>query len=248
MKEYLRRLKEGTQFLNYGREIIAGWTKEFSLACNDREVLNILDLGCGHGDDLANIKKELGERKIRFFGIESYEPSQEDARRRGIEVANIDLERSVYPYPDDSMDVIIANQIIEHTKEIFWIFSECSRILRPEGVMIVGVPNLASLHNRMLLLSGDQPSSIELLGPHVRGITLPGFRRFIEADNIFKIESVKGSNFYPFPPLFSRYLSRLFPRFSVSLFVLIRKIHPTRQFREILVTRFYQTNFFTGNR
>jgi SAM-dependent methyltransferase len=248
MKGFLRRLKEGTVSLNYGREIIAGWSKELLYSRGDREVLNILDLGCGHGDDLVNVRNALGEKNVRLLGVESYPPSQEDARRKGIEVADVDLERSVYPYPDNSMDMIIANQIIEHTKEIFWIFSECSRILMLNGVMIVGVPNLASLHNRILLLVGDQPSSIELLGPHVRGMTLPGFRRFIEADNIFKVESSKGSNFYPFPPLLSRPLSRLFPRLSVSIFILIRKVHPTKQFKEVLASRFYQTNFFTGHR
>ena len=246
MKAFLRRLKEGTVGLNYGRDIIAQWIDEKLTQETHSDSIDILDLGCGHGDDLLNVRSTPGERKIRLHGIEAYGPNQEEARQKGIDVANIDLERSVYPYADNSIDVIIANQIIEHTKEIFWIFSECSRILKLNGIMIVGIPNLASLHNRVLLLAGDQPSSIELLGPHVRGITLPGFRRFIEADEIFKIESVKGSNFYPFPPFMSRSLSRIFPRLSVSIFILIRKIHPSKKFKDVLSTRFYQTNFYTG--
>ncbi|MBI1803397.1 MAG: class I SAM-dependent methyltransferase [Ignavibacteriae bacterium] len=244
LRDFFRRLKEGTEHLNYGRDVIADWAAEKLAHLNTP--LSILDLGCGHGDDLINVRNSLSSKKIRLFGIEAYSENARDAGRAGIEVVNIDLERSAYPYPDNTFDLIIANQIIEHTKEIFWIFSECSRILKHNGYMIVGVPNLASLHNRILLLFGDQPSSIELLGPHVRGMTVNGFRRFVEADAIFHIDDVKGSNFYPFPASISRPFSKFFSRLSVSLFFLIRKTHPTKRFIEVLDTRFFETNFYTG--
>jgi len=244
LREFFRRLKEGTEPLNYGREIIARWASE-SLV-HAAAPLSVLDLGCGRGTDLLNIKNRLAERQVHLFGIEAHPGNVRDAKRAGIEVANVDLERSPYPFADGSFDLIVANQIIEHTKELFWIFSESSRILKHNGFMIVGVPNLASLHNRMLLLFGEQPSSIELLGPHVRGITANGFRHFIEADGIFRLDAVAGSNFYPFPPMVSTLLAKVLPRFSVSLFFLIRKIHPAKKFIEVLNSRFFETNFFIG--
>ena len=244
VREFFRRLKEGTEQLNYGRDIIVRWAAE-KFTHTDTP-LSILDLGCGHGDDLVNVRNRLAGKKIRLYGIEASPENIRDSAGVGIEVANVDLERSIYPFSDGTVDLIIANQIIEHTKEIFWIFSESSRILRHNGFMIVGVPNLASLHNRVLLLFGDQPSSIELLGPHVRGITVSGFRRFVEADGIFHLDDVRGSNFYPFPPSLSTPLSKLFPRLAVSLFFLIRKVHPTKRFIEVLDTRTFETNFYTG--
>lgn len=45
-----------------------------------------------------------------------------------IHVANI--ERDSLPLADGQADLIIANQILEHTKEIFWIFHEVSRSLK----------------------------------------------------------------------------------------------------------------------
>jgi SAM-dependent methyltransferase len=247
MKEFFRRLKEGTESLNYGREIVARWAADlFPPNGTLPATVTVLDLGCGHGHDLANVRTAIAPRTTRLLGIENYPQNQEDARKQGIEIASIDLERAPFPWPDESVDLIIANQIIEHTKEIFWIFSECSRALKPGGAMIIGVPNLASLHNRVLLLFGDQPSSIELLGPHVRGITVPGFRRFIEADGFFTVEEIRGSNMYPFPQRAGAVLSRLFPRLSVSIFFLIKKNRPSGLFRDVLATRFYETNFYTG--
>jgi SAM-dependent methyltransferase len=247
MRALLRRLKAGTEPLNYGRAIVAGWARQVLSPLAGRGALDVLDLGCGRGDDLVNIRAALGEAPVRLHGIESWAPNQEAARALGIAIEDVDLERATYPYPDGSMDLIVANQIVEHTKEIFWIFSECSRILRPDGVLIVGVPNLASLHNRILLLAGEQPSTIEPLSAHIRGFTVPGFRRLIEADAIFRVEAVSGSNFYPFPPFLSRLLSRLFPRLSVSIFFLVRKVHPTRQFKEVLASRFFETSYFVGD-
>ena len=247
MKAFFRRLKEGTEHLNYGREIIARWAGEKLAGVPPSTSLHVLDLGCGAGDDLDSIRERLQGRDITLFGIEANDGNAACARERGILVASLDLERCTFPYPDASIDLIVANQIIEHAKELFWIFSECSRVLTPGGYMIIGVPNLASLHSRILLFFGDQPSSIELMGPHVRGITASGFRRFIEADNIFRLENVNGANFYPLPAWLSRPVSTVFPRLSVSLFFLVRKIHPTRNFMDVLKTRFFETNFYQGS-
>ena len=67
----------------------------------------------------------------------------------------------------------MANQILEHTKEIFWILDQVSTVLKEGGHFLLGVPNLASLHNRLLLAFGRQPSPIQNNSAHVRGYTKP---------------------------------------------------------------------------
>lgn len=144
------------------------------------------------------------------------------------------------------MDFIIMNQILEHTKEIFWIFGEVSRVLKRGGGCIVGVPNLASLHNRIALLIGRQPTSIRALGPHVRGFTRKDFVKFIETDGYFKAEYFAGSNFYPFPRQVSRILARIFPNLAVSVFWGIRRTGKEGCFIHILDSRFYETPYYRG--
>lgn len=203
----------------------------------------------GGGTDLLNIKSSVtGNSKIELFGIECYEPNVKQAKGRRIEVFPTNIEKDSIPVDDDYFDVVIANQIIEHTKEIFWIFSEISRALKKGGILIVGVPNLASLHDRILLFLGGRPTSIETLGPHVRGFTAPSFKRFIEADGYFKVLRISGCNFYPFPPPVSKFLSKLFPTLSVSLFFLIKRQNKQGNFIHVLDTRFYETPYFRGNR
>lgn len=242
IRNYLIKIKKKTEYLNYGRNIIANWASNHVEKIPDNA--KILDLGLGEGTDLLNIKKL--NPNVVLYGVEAYEPNVKIARKNGILVNQFDIEKQTYPFQDDTFDVIVANQIIEHTKEIFWIFSEISRVLKPNGICIIGVPNLASLHNRIALLFGMQPPTMQLLGPHVRGIAEDSFRNFIEEKKIFKLNSVKSSNFYPFPAWLSKYLVRIFPNFAVSKFYLVERTNSSELFISNLSDHFFETPYFRG--
>jgi SAM-dependent methyltransferase len=236
---------EGSYHLNYGREIVAAWARDH-IERNAGRTVRILDAGAGRGEDLVRIREAAREWKIDLYGIECNPANAESARGREIVVYESDIEREEIPAPDRSFDIVIANQILEHTKEIFWIFSEFSRVLREGGICVVGVPNLAAWHNRGFLLFGLQPTCIEVMGPHVRGMTKGGFREFATCDGYFECLAVKGANFYPFPPFLSRPLARIFPSLSVCLFFLLRRTAKAGRFIEVLDTRGYETSYFRG--
>lgn len=243
------RMKKGTEYLNYGREIITDYCKECVKDFKERENIKILDLGAGAGSDLINCRKKLvggGKTGVELWALESYAPNVERLQKQGVKVRCFNIERDRFPFQDESMDFIIMNQILEHTKEIFWIFSEVSRVLKKNGGCIVGVPNLASLHNRIALFTGRQPTSIRALGPHVRGFTKNDFVNFIETDGYFKAEYFAGSNFYPFPPGMSRILARIFPNLAVSIFWGIRRTEKKGCFIHVLDDRFYETPYYRG--
>ena len=113
-------------------------------------------------------------------------------------------------------------------------------MLKPHGICIVGVPNLASLHNRLLLLFGFHPTSIRMFGPHVRGITKRDFILFAEKGGYFKCKKAYGSNFYPFPPFIAKILSKIFPGGSVSLFFILERTKKEGVFSSILEEVFFE--------
>jgi SAM-dependent methyltransferase len=248
MRKFLLKLKAGTEELNYGREVLSRYALEIAAGKGE---LRILDIGLGSGKDLINIRQKCAAAypglKLDLYGFECYPPNVEAARKEGIQVLAGNVENERFPFGDQFFDIVVSNQILEHTKEVFWIFSELSRVLKPGGYALSGVPNLASLHNRAALLFGLQPTSIEVLGPHVRGFTAPSFIKFVETDGYFVNEAVKGSNFYPFPPSISRHLSRLFPLMSVGIFFKTRRTTKPGRFIEVLKSRFFETNFFAGD-
>ena len=123
------------------------------------DVLKVLDIGAGRGSDLAIVKKNAPNSEL--IAIESYLPNVRRLKEMGYLVHTLNLEKDPFPFPDESIDYLIANQILEHCKEIFWILHEATRVLKVGGSIYVGVPNLASLHSRLLLLFGFQPTCIK---------------------------------------------------------------------------------------
>lgn len=241
LKRLLINLARNSADANYGRDIIVDWCKKYH-----RGHMRVLDIGCGYCFDLLNVRRALDDNGMELYGVECDHEKVEYAGTQNIRSFPINVENERIPLSDGSLNVVIANQVIEHAKEIFWIFSEISRTLAPGGLLIIGIPNLASLHNRLYLLAGEQPTCIETMGPHVRGFTAPSLRRFIEAGEYFKVIDIKGSNFYPLPASVSKHISRLMPRLSVSLFMLAIRTDKKGTFINVLNDMEYETPFFRG--
>jgi len=227
--------------LNHGRIVI----KDFFIY--NSPYTNVLDIGAGKGSDLL-LAHEIHD-KCNKYALEYYPPNVSHLDSLGIKVSMLDIEKETFPYDKEYFDIIIANQILEHTKNIFWIFHEISRTLELGGHCIVGVPNLSSLHNRLLLLFGKQPTSIHLWGPHIRGFTKQGLLLFLNNcwNGGYECVQFAGSNFYPFSPYFAQKFARIFPNSAVSIFFNLKKTKIYKnQFIEYLEQNPQETNFFVG--
>lgn len=228
--------------LNYGRHHI----RRFLANCGKFDL--VVDLGAGRGDDL--LAARAVNPRAALHAIEPSTPLASQLRQLGAVVHDLDVERSPLPFQDQTVDVVIANQLLEHTKEIFWIFHEISRVLRPSGNVILGLPNLASFHNRVLLVAGRQPTCVQLASAHVRAFTRPGLLYFLDQGfpGGYKLEDFGGSNFYPFPPLLARRLAHWLPTLAWGIFFRFRKrLRYERSFLDYPRAQKLETNFFLGH-
>lgn len=204
--------------LNYGRQVLRRLATEsapFSVA---------VDLGAGHGDDLAMLADVSPGAALH--GVEAFPPYQEELLRRGVVVHGLNVERDTLPFLDESVDLILANQTMEHLKDIFWVMHEISRVLRVGGSLLLGVPNLASLHNRILLAIGRQPSVIQNRSAHVRGYTRRDLIDFMDAGHPrgYRLAGWGGSNFYPFGATLAKPLAAMLPSLAWGLFTRFEKV------------------------
>ncbi len=209
---------------------------------------NVVDLGAGSGRDLAIAKQVHPEsRRIAVEGGRAY---AEALQGKVDQTHVLDIERDSLPFQDSSIDLIMANQVLEHTKEVFWIFHEVTRCLTVGGHFMFGVPNIASLHNRFLLLFGVQPTQHKLCSAHVRPFSKADTLKFLEAcfPGGYSVRAFAGSQFYPFPAPVARLFARLMPTFAFSIFFLIRKeIEYSKEFVTYPARANLETNFWTGN-
>ena len=92
----------------------------------------VLDIGCGVGDLLAYRSDTVG------FDVNPH--NIEVCKQRGLQAALIENGR--YPADDDTFDSAIANHVIEHLADPAPLLSEAHRILKPNGILLLGVPGL----------------------------------------------------------------------------------------------------------
>lgn len=101
----------------------------------------ILDLGCGHGA-LIYFARSLGY--CNTIGVDRSPEQVKAAKLLNIEgVRQGDLTETLKSLPENSYDVIITFDVIEHfTKEEILIFvDEVKRVLAPSGKWIIHTPN-----------------------------------------------------------------------------------------------------------
>lgn len=227
----------------YGRNALSTIAEEYM---KEKKSVTIVDIAAGSGTDLLNVSKKVKQCEKQLFACEAYMPNIQLLESKGISTFSINLEREKLPFTDNSVDIVIANQILEHTKELFWIFSEIGRILKENGIIIIGVPNLASLHCRLMLLVGKQPTCIETNGPHVRGFTYKDFKWFIEDEGYFKVYKRIGTGFYSFIPRISYFLAKIFPNAAINMTIGVRKTEKAGSFLSVLNNYKYETNYYVG--
>ena len=110
----------------------------------------------------------------------------------------VDLEAAAFPAADGEFDLVIWNRDLVTVKNLVPAVREARRVLRPGGVFVVAAPNLAALHNRLLLLTGRQPTTLHIgNGDHVRGFAVRSMTEFLSRDVDFQVLRITGVGLAP---------------------------------------------------
>lgn len=107
----------------------------------------VLELGIAKGG-LADI---LSKEGAECYGIDINPRSLP-----GIKIIQANLNEQL-PDMGKKFDIIFAGEVIEHLFDDSAIVKSCNTLLRPGGLFIATVPNIAFSPNRLLLLLGKMP-------------------------------------------------------------------------------------------
>lgn len=198
-------------------EVIAGLLESRVGRCS-----SLLDVGCGDGRKTVAWAARMGVPPGGIAGVEGYGLFREKASAL-FRVEDADLEADRLPFSDGAFDLVIANQVMEHIKNIFHLMGELCRVTRPGGHLLLSVPNLASAHNRILLTLGRQPTPIKIFCEHVRGFTSRSLAELALASGDFCQVARSGSGFYPLPPGPGNALASIWPGGAVYAVLLLRR-------------------------
>ncbi len=116
------------------------------------EGTKVLDLGCGNGEILFELKKT---KKITGLGVEIEENNIEQCLLKNINVIEQNIDDGLINFSNNSFDVVILSQTIQVLKNPNTALEEITRIGK---TCIVTIPNFGHWRSRIsLLISGKMP-------------------------------------------------------------------------------------------
>ncbi|PAT37752.1 methionine biosynthesis protein MetW [Vandammella animalimorsus] len=111
----------------------------------------VLDLGCGDGALLEYLQKERG---CSGYGVELDDAKLLACARRGVNVLQMNLDRGLSIFADDSFDVVLQIDTFQHLHNAETMLQETVRVGRAG---IIAFPNFAHWANRLSVLRGRMP-------------------------------------------------------------------------------------------
>jgi len=148
--------------------------------------LNCLDIGTADGLMLSKLKKIFQFNKA--IGIDMSEELIKTNKDKNIKLEIGNAEN--LHFDNNSFDIIVACAVIEHVDNPNKMLSECHRVLKKNGILIITTPN--PFHDEVATKIGYFKEE-----NHVETLNQPKLNKMFRSNN-FSIVSSKYFMFFPF--------------------------------------------------
>jgi methionine biosynthesis protein MetW len=180
----------------------------------------VLDLGCGDGSLLNDLRKE---KSTSGLGIEIDAEKIKSCLKKGISVIEQDIDSGLENFGNQSFDYVVMSQSIQALKKPEVALEEIVRIGKE---CIVSIPNFANIKCRLqLFFKGQMPVSSALphdwySTPNLHLCSLEDFEKLCKKSNI-KIVERKLSKINGEESILMKLLPNLFS--EVALYKLVKE-------------------------
>jgi methionine biosynthesis protein MetW len=111
----------------------------------------VLDLGCGTGEMLAYLRDARG---CSGYGVEIDDANVHACVQRGVNVVQLNLEEGLALFDDQSFDVVLQLETLQHLRNTERMLRETARVGR---IGVLSFPNFAHWPNRLRVAMGRMP-------------------------------------------------------------------------------------------
>jgi methionine biosynthesis protein MetW len=148
----------------------------------------VLDLGCGDGAFMAYLQNHRG---CTGYGVELDDQNILACVTRGVQVLQLNLDQGLGIFADDSFDVVLQIDTLQHLRNAETMLQETSRVGR---IGLVAFPNFAHWPNRLSVLNGRMPVTRRLPfqwynTPNIRVATYRDFQILAEKNKLQILDS-----------------------------------------------------------
>ena len=143
----------------------------------------VLDLGCGNGAFLSLLQSQRG---CTGYGVEIDDANVLACVQRGVSVIQLNLEQGLSMFEDQSFDVVLQIDTLQHLRNAETMLRETARVGR---MGVVAFPNFAHWPNRWSVLTGRMPVTKRLPyqwydTPNIRVGTYSDFALLAQKNNL----------------------------------------------------------------
>jgi methionine biosynthesis protein MetW len=190
-----------------------------------KEKSTCLDVGCWTG----NLGKALTEKKeCEVDGIDCNQESLEKAKDRGYrKTYSIDLNDEKIDFNiENEYDFIICADVLEHLIDPGAVLKKIQKLLEAEGQILISVPNIAFVQQRLELLMGKfdySPQGGIMDENHLRFFTMQSIQKLCRESGYHVIEC-RGYSQVKRKFFFLRPLAKIWPSlFAIQFFLKIKR-------------------------
>ncbi len=148
------------------------------------DAYRLLDIGCGIGP----LREWLRTERFEITGLEMSREAAAIAQRSYDRCLIGDVE-APWSLADAAFDGVHAGAVLEHVVDWHAPLNNANRVLRPDGLLAVAVPNLRYWKELRRLIRGRQPHWLKEMG-HLHAYT-PGFLRSLLELHGFEVVSME---------------------------------------------------------
>lgn len=167
----------------------------------------LLDIGCGEGSLILKARERFNE----VYGVDispsRIKKAQELTRQKfpddnKLHLSAFDINEGIN-FPGEMFDIVFCVAVLEHIFDPYFVLAEIYRILKPKGIFILEVPNIAYFKYRVQLLFGKLPvtsssfnwKEIGWDGGHLHYFTQKSLCRLLQESG-FRILKIRGSGLF----------------------------------------------------
>ncbi|CAB9505053.1 biosynthesis C-methyltransferase UbiE [Seminavis robusta] len=143
----------------------------------------VVDIGCGTGTALRHIAEELQTSKVTLMGVDPTARMLEIAREQTQSMCpTFDFTRFQWrlagaeglPLADNSANVVMALDVLDHVHDLGKSLKEIHRILKPDGTLAIGKDGS---------LGEDSNTELHLQCAREHGLVVHSIRKLAETDD-----------------------------------------------------------------
>lgn len=121
------------------------------IGCKKEEKINVLEVGCGCGGTLLQIKNIYVNANV--YGIE-LNPNSAKIASMVADVKNYNIENKDLGYSENFFDYIIFGDVLEHLYDPWTVLDNIKKYLKPKGTVLASIPNVMNFTNVYNLING----------------------------------------------------------------------------------------------